>query len=569
MKQEILTKLEELLNHADVNTAAAQVKQLQREYENAFSKEMEKAKQEFIDEGGKTRDFIYSKTVEDQQIISLFEKFRNLKKLEDERLAKEQQKNFEIKHQIISDINDLSKMETHVGGALKKLNELQTRWKETGNVSTHKYKELQAEYSKALEGFYYNLNIYRALQDHDLKRNFELKSVLLGKFKSLAENGNIKDVEQLVKTYRNEWDETGPVKQENWDNLKNEYRAILEQIYGKIKAHYKAQEEKLETNLSIKRALLEKAKAYTEVVPETEEEWKKNTDELIALQNEYKQAGRTDKSGDEVWRNFREVCDAFFERKKAFYALLKEKHAATKLKKLELIQKAEELKDTKEWKDTSDKIIRLQDSWKKLPLAGVEEYKLFARFRKACNTFFEAKRAFYDAQDAGYESNLKVKEEILARILAFTWSGDEQADRETLKKFGEEWNAAGLVPFKDKQRVNEAFYNKLDELYESLNINKAEKAMAKFRNKIERLSNSENAIALLRKESDFIRKQIEEISAGIRTYENNLGFFKNVKGKNSFMEEAEQKIASEKNRISELKDKLKLIQEALSAEVKE
>ncbi len=565
MKTEIITKLEELLANASISVVAPQVKHLQRDYENAFSKEMENAKQEFIDDGGKIRDFVYSKTAEDAKIIELFDKFRKLKKQEDEIVANEQQKNFVLKQQLISDINDLSKLEANVGGAIKKLNELQAKWKETGNVSPHKYKELQSEYSKAVESFYYNLNIYRALQEHDLKRNFELKSEILLKFKTLLENTNIKDVEQLLKTYRNDWEEIGPVTQDKWEALKAEYRATLETIYSKIKAHYKAIEEKLENNLSAKKALLEKARPYLDNYPDTEEVWKQKTEELIALQNEYKNAGRTDaKTGDEVWKNFREVCDTFFDKKKEFYSVIKEKYAEIKKKKLDLIQKAEEIRESKDWKETGEKYVRLQDSWKKLPTAGNDEHKLFFRFRKACNSFFEAKRAFYEAQDAGFENNLKVKEEIVNRIQAFALSGNDQADREELKKYSEEWNAAGMVPFKEKNRVNEAFYNKLDELYENLNVNKAEKIQMKFSNKIDRLANSENANTLLRKEQDFIRKQIDEINNSIRTYENNLGFFKNTKGKNNFMIEVEQKIETEKNRIAELKQKYKLITEAMN-----
>lgn len=566
MKAEIITQLEELLASADISAVATKVKHLQRDYEQAFSKEMEKARQEFMDEGGKTRDFVYTKTAEDTRIIQLFEQFRKLKKQQDEKIASDQQKNLEIKQLIIQDINDLSKLEVNVGSAMKKLNELQAKWKETGAVSPHKYKEQQSEYSKAVESFYYNLNIYRALQEHDLKRNYDLKTEILGKIKALENNSVIKEVEQLIKTYRNDWEETGPVPQEKWDEMKVEYRSALENVYGKIKSHYKSIEEKRENSLTAKKELLEKAKALIEQLPENEEGWKKKTDELLALQNEYKNAGRTEqKAGDEVWNAFRSVCDTFFEKKKDFYSVMKEKYAGAKKRKLELIEKAEALLESKEWKETTDKLIKLQDAWKKAPGAGNDEQKLFFRFRKACNAFFEAKRAHFDAQDAGFESNLKVKEEIIARIQAFTLSGDEQADREALRKFSDEWNAAGMVPFKEKQRVNEAFYQKLDELYENLNINKSEKVLIKFRNKIDRFIHSDNAETLLRKENDFLKKQIDEINNNIRTYDNNLGFFKSTKGKNDFMIEIENKIAAEKEKIDDFKKKQKIISEALSS----
>lgn len=566
MKTNIITKMEELLANADTSAVANKVKDLQREYEQAFSKEMEAAKQEFVDEGGKARDFVYSKTEEDNRIIELFDKFRKLKKQQDEKLAEEQHKNLQIKLEIINDINALSKLEVNVGSAIKKLQELQLKWKETGAVSPHKYKELQSEYSKAVENFNYNLTIYKQLQDHDLKRNGELKQEIIEKVKTLLSNENIKEAEQLIKVYRNDWEEIGPVAQEIWTDLKAAYKTAVDAVYAKIKEYYNEIEERKKGNLDLKKALVEKARTLAESTPETENEWKAKTEELKKIQEEYKQVGYTDKtSGDAVYREFREICDSFFEKKKDHYSSLKEKNAEFKKQKLVLIEKAEALQNETQWKETTEKLIRLQDNWKKIPAAGPEESRLFMRFRKACNTFFDAKKAHYEAMESQYTGNLEVKEEILKRILAFTPSGETSADKTSLKSFSDEWNAAGLVPMKDKQRLNEAFYKRLDELYDGVITNQAEMHAVKFKNKLERFKGSSDADNMLRKEKDFLRKQVDEINNNIRTYENNMGFFKNAKGKNDFMQEIENKISNEKNKLNDFKERLKLVNEAIDS----
>lgn len=566
MKANIIAKLEDLLTNVDISAVANKIKDIQREYEQAFSKEMEQAKQEFVDEGGKARDFIYSKSVEDTRIIELFDRFRKLKKQHDEKLADEQNKNFEIKKDIINDINALSKLEVNVGSAIKKLQELQLKWKETGAVSTHKYKELQAEYSKAVENFNYNLTIFRQLQDHDLKKNVELKQEVLNKMNALLENQNVKEIEQLIKVYRNDWEEIGPVVQENWTDLKAAYKTVVDAVYAKVKAYYNEIEERKKGNLDLKKALVEKAQAFLNTIPETDNEWKNKTEALLKLQEEYKGIGYTEKpAGDVVYKEFREACDQFFESKKEFYSVLKAKIGEIKKQKISLIEKAEALQNETTWKETSEKLIRLQDSWKKIANAGMEESRLFQRFRKACNTFFDNKKAHFDAQDAQHTGNLEVKEAILAKINAFALSGDANNDRAALKAFSEEWNAGGMVPFKEKQRLNEGFYKKLDELYDALITNQAEKFTIKFKNKLERFKGSADAENLLRKEKDFLRKSFDEINANIRTYENNMGFFKNAKGKNDFMTEIENKIEVEKNRLNEFKDRLKLVNEAIDS----
>lgn len=565
MKTELISKMEELLVK-EVNEVANDVRALQKEYQKIWMLEFEKARQTFIDEGGRSKEFEYHKQAEDLKFDGLIEKFNKLKKEGDAKIAAEQAKNLIVRQEIIAKLQDLRHTE-NVGAAIRKLQELQTQWKEAGAVSTHKYKEVQAEYSKAVEDIYYNLKIFRDLQEHDLKKNYESKKELIEKVKLIQQLDNIKEAERLIKVYRNEWEEIGPVPNMRWEALKAEYKTALDETYGKIKAHYNAVEEVKENNLQQKLAIIEKAKKLVDFESEDRiNKWNEITDQLIAFQAEWKTIGRAvEKDNEKVWAEFRQVCDGFFERKKVFYAGLNEKFAANRKIKSELISKAEALQHSTDWQKTGLDLIKLQEHWKKHPANGdKEEPKLFARFRKACNTFFDAKKAYYENLDASFENNLIAKEEILKRITEYKLGEDNKLNHEELKVFSTEWNNAGMVPMKDKKRVNEAFYNRLDELYETMNVEKQEKAIMQFKNKIERFSASENAHDLLRRESDYFKKQIDEINSRIRTYDNNLGFFKSSKGSNSFMKEIEEKIEAEKSKINELIAKRKLVNEEMS-----
>lgn len=565
MKTELISKMEELLVK-EVNEVANDVRALQKEYQKIWMLEFEKARQTFIDEGGRSKEFEYHKQAEDLKFDGLIEKFNKLKKEGDAKIAAEQAKNLIVRQEIIAKLQDLRHTE-NVGAAIRKLQELQTQWKEAGAVSTHKYKEVQAEYSKAVEDIYYNLKIFRDLQEHDLKKNYESKKELIEKVKLIQQLDNIKEAERLIKVYRNEWEEIGPVPNMRWEALKAEYKTALDETYGKIKAHYNAVEEVKENNLQQKLAIIEKAKKLVDFESEDRvNKWNEITDQLIAFQAEWKTIGRAvEKDNEKVWAEFRQVCDGFFERKKVFYAGLNEKFAANRKIKSELISKAEALQHSTDWQKTGLDLIKLQEHWKKHPANGdKEEPKLFARFRKACNTFFDAKKAYYENLDASFENNLIAKEEILKRITEYKLGEDNKLNHEELKAFSAEWNNAGMVPMKDKKRVNEAFYNRLDELYEAMNVEKQEKAIMQFKNKIERFSASENAHDLLRRESDYFKKQIDEINSRIRTYDNNLGFFKSSKGSNSFMKEIEEKIEAEKSKINELIAKRKLVNEEMS-----
>lgn len=567
MKNTIITKLEEMIGQTDISAVAHQMRTLQKEYQTLWTSEFEKAKQEFVDEGGKAKEFEYAKHPDDVKISKLFEKLESRKKEEDNKVAAEQSKNLVIRKEIIAKINDLSQVSDNIGAAIKKLVELQKIWKETGSVSTHKYKEIQAEYSKAIEEFNYKLSLSKQLQEHDLKRNYELKTELLEKIKGIKNQTNIKEAERLIKIYRNDWEDIGPVPNEKWDELKGAYRLAIDEAYSTLKAHYSSVEEEKDANLEKKNALLEKIKQII-VKSETAsgQVWNNLTIELTALQADWKTIGRANaKENDKVWSEFRALCDSFFEKKKVFFSTMHEKLSGIKSQKQELITKVNGLKDSTDWQKTGLAIIKIQDAWKKIPHAGGDETKLFNSFRAACNHFFDAKKAHFSAIDASFDANLATKESILTQLLAFNLSEDTKANHSALKQFSIDWNAAGMVPMKDKKRINDAFYNKLDELYDKMNVSISDKMLMQFKSKIERFVNGENPEVALSKEADFLKKQIDEINARVKTYDNNLGFFKSTsKGVNPFMKEIEDKINVEKQKIAEFNDKRKMVIDELN-----
>lgn len=565
MKTILITKLEELLLK-EVGEVAADVRTLQKEYQKLWTSEFENAKQVFIDDGGRAKEFEFPKQTNDIKFENLLEKYSKLKKDADSKIANEQAKNLIIRQEIVSKIKDISQLSDNVGAAVRMLGELQKKWKEVGAVSSHKYKDIQAEYSKAIEDIYYNLKIFRDLQEHDLKKNFELKTEIIEKLRALQQSNKIKETERLIKIYRNEWDEIGPVPAPKWDLIKQNYKEVLDQTYIKIKAHYHSFEEQKENNLKLKQEILEKIKELISSVEPKANKWNEATEKVISFQSEWKKIGRTKENENEkTWAEFRNLCDSFFEKKKEFFTGLNQNYSNNRKIKSDLISQAEALQNSIDWQKTGLDLIKLQDTWKKHPGNGdKEESKLFFRFRKACNTFFDAKKKHFENIEASYDINLLSKEEMLKQFNEFKLSDDNNKNREQLKAFSTEWNTIGMVPMKDKKRINDAFYTRLDAFYEEMNIDKKEKGIIQFKTKIDRLAASENAFDLLLKESDFLKKLSDEINANIRTYDNNLGFFKTSKGSNSFLKEIIDKIEIEKNKVTELAEKRKLISEQLT-----
>ncbi len=561
LKQALISKLIELMQSEDISSVFSEAKKIQKEYDLILAKQIEKEKEAFREDGGNMREFVFQKAEEDKNFDSLIKQFEEKKKVSDNKLAAEQDKNYSIKKQIVQDIEQLVNIEQGAGVAFKELKLLQEKWEHVGAVSPHKYKELQGEYSKSVEKFYYNLNIYRAMQEHDLKKNLELKSEVITQLKKLHEKDNIKEIESLIRTFRSNWDASGPVARESWDTLKEEYKLALDNVYTKVKAFYTQQEEEKEKHLLAKKEILDKAMAMVETMPNSESEWKSKTDTLIGLQNDYKHTGFADKKqSDKIYHEFRTVCDNFFEEKAKFYEVIKEQSAGVRLKKLDIIQKIEALQKSQDWKNTTQAIIKLQEDWKSSgTLPRNEEQRFFGRLRAASNFFFDEKRKFYEVQDAQYVGNLKLKEDLITEISSFQLSSDSSANRNALKDFSQRFQAIGMVPMKDKERINNTFYKHLDEHYNKLNINASEKAQLQYSDRLDQLAAMQGSDNNLRKELDFLRKQQQDLEKNIQTFERNLGFFNVSKGKNPLVLEMENKIQVERNKIDAIVKKQKQV----------
>ena len=203
--------------------------------------------------------------------------------------------------------------------------------------------------------------------------------------------------------------------------VKQNYKEVLDQTYIKIKAHYHSFEEQKENNLKLKQEILEKIKELISSVEPKATKWNEATEKVISFQSEWKKIGRTKENENEkTWAEFRNLCDSFFEKKKEFFTGLNQNYSNNRKIKSDLISQAEALQNSIDWQKTGLDLIKLQDTWKKHPGNGdKEESKLFFRFRKACNTFFDAKKKHFENIEASYDVNLLSKEEMLKQFNEF------------------------------------------------------------------------------------------------------------------------------------------------------
>jgi len=478
-----------------------------------------------------------------------------LKRIEEETVA--------TAKDLLSELQNLVENEENIGKAFAGFNAIQEKWKSLPKVSNDNYRDLNAEYNKLIERFFYNINIYKELKELDLKRNLEEKHKVLETQKNLLDVNDIRLLEVEVRMNQDRWNEIGPTFKEEWDKIKDEFWEVTRTIYKKIQDFYNLRKEEQERNLEVKKELLETVKQIEALDLRAHKKWQEKTKEVIELQKKWKLVGFVPKDkAKSIWKEFRQTCDSFFEKKRAHYAEIHKEQNAHKEAKEALLKEAEELKDSTEWKETANRLIKLQKQWKEIGAAHQrDENRLWKKFRAACDHFFEARNAQKVEDSVHEKENLQAKEELLKKLEAFAPNPSDKSAIEELKSFSESWRQIGHVPFKEKDKVNKAYKQLMDEKFAILKVDKREKQQIRFEEKIDLLKSSDAKDKLVRKEQDFIRSKISKIESEINQYENNLGFFANSKGAEKLKEEVMKKIDKAKEDVDALYAQLEVLDE--------
>ena len=475
----------------------------------------------------------------------------------------DQEVNLRLRKSLIERLRALISEEENIGVAISKYKEIHEAWKAAGDVERDERQAIQAEFSNLLESFFFNIKIYRELKDHDLKRNFQIKEELIQKIKALIEVDNIKEIEAAIKTLQNEFDETGPVPQEGWESLKEVYWEAVKAVYTKIKDYYDVKREELRGNIEKKQALLKEVQDFIANMVEAKsaKEWEELTNVLLGFQDSWKKIGYgTKKENEELWTAFRSECDQFFASKKTFFETIKQEQSKLAEGKRKLVEKVNALKDSTDWKATTEAIVRLQNEWKKIGNVGQRnEQVLWKEFRGACDAFFNSKQKHFEELDQSNGENLVAKKELIEKIKTYVPSENKSETLQTLRTFAASFNEIGRVPFKEKETIYNDYKVAIDAHYSKLKLEGAEKDSVMFQAKIDSLKSSPNAEKAFDAERRDMQNKITLLKQEVQQYENNLGFFAKSKNANPMILEIENKIKAAKRKIEEQQNKLKML----------
>ena len=453
---------------------------------------------------------------------------------------KEREENLAAKQQVIEDLKALVDTQEDVSSSFPAFREIQNRWREIGPVPAQNFRNLNDTYQFLVEKFYDMVKINRDLRDLDFKKNLEAKEAFCQEAERLAENENVVDAFRELQKLHEQWKEFGPVAKEFREAIWDRFKAATAVINKKYQAYFEGQKEKFAENLQAKTALCEKVEAFAAQEIASSNEWNAISKKIEDIQKEWRSIGfASKKDNQKIYDRFRAACDAFYGRKRDFYSQYKDSMNENLDKKLAIIEKAEALKESKEWKKTTDLFIELQKEWKEIgAVPRKKSEQLWKRFRAACDAFFDAKAKEGKADNEFY-ANLKAKRALIEEIQAF-----EGSDEAAMQDFAARWQAIGFVPFKEKENVAKAY---------------AEAMKAKFPSFGARPQRGGRAGApkAPKSEKDLLVDQYKALQQDIVTYENNIGFFAKSKNAEPLIKQMQERIDAAKQQLKELEGKIR------------
>ena len=565
MRSELLQRIQSLLENEDLEAIRKDVRTDIDSFRSLIQEDFRTQREEWEKaEHADDEKFQFQPSPEELQFNELVDLFKAREKEWRQRIAEEQRANLEVKTELIEELRKVIQEEENIGAAFARFNQVREKWEATGDVPGDRYKETHDEYYRLRDEFFYNINIYKQLQEHDLKKNLDLKQALIEQAKTLSGVADLKERETLARGLQKQWFDIGPSPRETFQELADTFFGLTRETFDAVKEYYDGVRAQFEVNKNEKESLISALQELLTADIEDHKSWQKVTGQVVDLQGKWKTIGFAGKEHNEaLWGQFREAADVFFERKQVFYDRVKASSKVAKEKKLKLLQQAEEIQNSTDWKSTSEAMIQLQKDWKAAgPCAPGDEHRLWKKFRDAQDVFFKAKKAQFADRNKEEKANLALKMALLKKIEAFAISDNRNADLETLKSFSTEWRDIGFIPRKNLDAIMERFRSAMDKHYDALSVARSERSVQTYSKRIEKLAAGDHRD--LKREQSILRDKISRLQQRITSTEENMERFTG-KGAESIREQAAKTVKNYRREIDEIKAKLKMLRDAANA----
>jgi hypothetical protein len=558
---ELINELKTLLESDNFLAIANQVESIKFNFYKKRKAKLQEEKENFIANGGFEEEFKPEVDPYEQDLKSLLQEYKQKKADLNKNLESDKEDNLKKKLEIIEEIKTLVNRKESINKTFLEFKELQQKWRDLGLVPQANMKDLWENYHHHVENFYDYIKINKELRDLDLKKNLEEKLSLCEKAEALIlEPSVVKSFNNLQK-YHDLWREIGPVPRDKKEELWERFKAATTQINKKHQDFFENRKSSQKKNLDAKTALCEKVEEILASGLDAHKDWEEKSKELVELQKYWRTIGfAPKKENTTVYERFRKDCDTFFDQKRDFYTKHKEVQTNNLQLKIDLCVQAEALKESTDWKKTTEEFINIQKKWKEIgPVPRKQSDIIWKRFRAACDAFFKLKSDFFSSKDSEQVENLKLKNELIDAVVNFASEGSDEKDFECLRDFQRRWSDIGHVPIQEKDNVQKRFRDAINVQFDKLRVADKDRTLVKFKTKMTDWKSSSKGQNKMFAERDKYVTKLKHIESDLITLKNNIGFFANSKNAEALIKDVEKKIEMNEEQIVYLKEKIRVI----------
>lgn len=562
-REEIIEALRKLVE-GPVGEVKEEVDELKQAYYKQKKIEIEEARNAFVAAGNPEADFVPAPDEQEETLKSLLAVFREKKAEYTASLEKQREENLARKQQILEEMKSITADSDNINKQYTRFQELQQAFKEPCELPSTAVSGLWKSFQACVENFYDLLKINKELRDYDFKKNLEQKTALCEAAEALLTNDDVVAAFKQLQLLHDEWRGIGPVAKELREELWNRFKDASTEVNKRYQSFFEARKEVERKNEKAKTALCEEIEAIDMNQLTSFAQWDEATKHILDLQSRWKTLGfASRKMNNLLFERFRKTCDEFFARKAEYFKSVKEKMAANLEKKKALCEKAEALKDSTDWKATTDILVALQKEWKTIgPVAKKHSDAVWKRFVSACDYFFAQKNSQLASTRQAEQENLEKKRDIIARLKAIDESVESAEAEKTVRELMAEWNTVGHVPFKEKDKIYKEYQAQLDILFARLNMTETRNRLSNFSASIQQMADGNHD--RLYREREKLLRMYEQKKAELQTYENNIGFL-NISSKKSsgLLKEMERKMQKIREEMQLIEQKVQLIDKNL------
>lgn len=543
--EEIVSKLRELASSEDLQRK--EMDELKSQFYRSIRNETAEQKAKFLANGGEEIDFVPEELPLYTEGKELLAKIKEKRAQIQAREEAEKEQNVAKKLAIIEQIKQLTENpgQEDFNKTYQEFRLLQQQWNDIKLIPQAKANELWKSYQLYVERFYDLVRINNEFREYDFKKNLELKTELCEAAERLDEEPDVISAFHQLQNLHQQWREIGPVSRKDREEIWNRFKEASNKINKKYQAHFEEIKLQENENLEKKTAICEQLESIDYSALTTQKAWREQLDKVLALQDEWRKIGYVPKKwNSKIYERYRAACNIFFEKKNQFQKSIRDELDENLRKKTALCEQAEALKDSKDWRATTQEMIRIQKEWKEIgPVPRKFVDSLWQRFISACDYFFEQKKLSSSSHLAEEQNNLEAKKAIIEKINNIDPQLPIDEASALLHQLIEEWHNIGHVPFKQKDTIYSDFYEAIEAQFNRLNIDKGDRKLQSYRNSISDMAKSDNGRGQLLREREKLMRQYDRMKNELQTYENNLGFLSvSSKKGNNLIDEMNQRV---------------------------